>query len=510
MTISEKYQALGGASGFLGVAVSSEVPNVDGVGRHQDFVGGTIYWHPELGASEVHGEILGRWAVLGKEASALGYPLTDGTSTQDGVGRFNHFQHGSIYWRASVGAHDVSGAIRERWAQLRWERGFLGFPVEDQRTETRGRETFEVSRFMGGRIERNQATGEVLTFHMATASSPNFFVPVVALRGRDDNGANGSVISVADIDQWLARANAVFRAAGVRFDWDQQILTFDSTNANKVTGESDPNWVAVRDALNQVAAQRRSVVILFRRGQIGGFSSWTYDFVAMSEFGGNPLPLAVLAHELGHYFGLSHTHGPMFTTENAASDYFLGRFADPAVFDGDSLIVHDTPPDPFIEGLKLETSRRAVLLADTPFALARDNPMSYWYSPNAQAFTHEQIQRIRTVLAERAHRIPLNVTEIEHPLRITVHPSPVPLNHPISVRVTATEIDTGAAVAGDVLIDNQVVAPTSMSFSYTFHSRRKLIPGSRPPEWEVVGYPVGVVRVRSLPDTPIDFGFPDL
>ena len=54
--------------------------------------------------------------VLGWERSFLGYPLTDETATPDGVGRYNHFQGGSIYWTPATGAHEVHGAIRGQWA----------------------------------------------------------------------------------------------------------------------------------------------------------------------------------------------------------------------------------------------------------------------------------------------------------------------------------------------------------------------------------------------------------
>lgn len=75
--INDKYNALGGSPGFLGAPTSGEILNTDGVGYHQDFANGAIHWHPDLGAYEVHGAIRARWAALGNETSAVGYPLTD-------------------------------------------------------------------------------------------------------------------------------------------------------------------------------------------------------------------------------------------------------------------------------------------------------------------------------------------------------------------------------------------------------------------------------------------------
>jgi len=85
------------------------------------------------GAYEVHGDIREKYLALGAEASILGYPRTDETGTPDGVGRFNHFQGGSIYWTPGTFAHEVHGLIRDRWSTLGWERNpQLGYPISDE------------------------------------------------------------------------------------------------------------------------------------------------------------------------------------------------------------------------------------------------------------------------------------------------------------------------------------------------------------------------------------------
>ncbi len=512
--ISDKYAVLGGGSGFLGGARSAETQNSDAKGWHQLFAAGVIYWHPDLGAYEVHGAILNRWRTLGAEASPLGYPMTDETSTPDGVGRYNHFRHGSIYWHPRTGAHDVRGRIRERWAQLRWERGFLGYPIADHQVEMRGRETFSISRFQGGRIELNEGTGHVQTVHAPRPNAPLYEVPVIALQARDDNGTNPSNITAVDVNRWIARANEVFSTAGIRFVFDGVLVAFDSTAANNLTGTDDENWPSVRDALNEQASQRQAMIVLFRRGFRGGFSWWDYDFVVMCEFGGTPPPLGLLAHESGHFFGLPHTHGPSFPNEQDAADFLLSRRGDANIFDNDRglldgsgrPIIGDTWPDPFIEALALDAARTSVRLAGIPFALARENAMSYWYRDIAQTFSHDQIDRIRNILVERMNRTPLNVTVITSPLRVGVTPYPVLLNRVVHVTVSATDVESGNALSGNVIIDGHVVARTNTVFTYRFRPKKRRIPGSKPPQWEVT-YPSGVVSVPGYSDTPIDFGF---
>jgi uncharacterized protein with LGFP repeats len=113
-------------------AGSEEMVLRDNRGHARDFANGSIYWTPQTGAHEVHGDIRVKWAQEGGERGFLGYPETDETGTPDGVGRFNHFEHGSIYWTPQTGAREVHGDIRQLWAQMGWERSFLGYPTSDE------------------------------------------------------------------------------------------------------------------------------------------------------------------------------------------------------------------------------------------------------------------------------------------------------------------------------------------------------------------------------------------
>jgi uncharacterized protein with LGFP repeats len=105
--IGEKYASLGGASSFLGHPLTNETTTPDGIGRYNHFQGGSIYWTPDTGAHEVHGLIREKWAELGWERSALGYPVTDEMLTPDGQGRRSDFQRGSIEWTPAGGAREI-------------------------------------------------------------------------------------------------------------------------------------------------------------------------------------------------------------------------------------------------------------------------------------------------------------------------------------------------------------------------------------------------------------------
>lgn len=130
--IDEKYQELGGCKSFLGAPTTNELRTPDGIGRYNVFERGSIYWTERTGAHEVHGEIRTKWSDVGWEAGVLGYPTTDEGPSADGKGRYNHFERGSIYWSERTGAHEVHGAIQDKWETLGWEMGILGYPVEDE------------------------------------------------------------------------------------------------------------------------------------------------------------------------------------------------------------------------------------------------------------------------------------------------------------------------------------------------------------------------------------------
>ncbi len=132
-SILARYQALGGPS-LLGFPTTDETGTPDGVGRFNHFTVGSIYWTPSTGAHAIMGEIKRRWAALGWEHSPLGYPTTDETGTPDGVGRYNNFSgaNGSIYWTPSTGAHAIYGLIKQKWVALGAERGTLGYPATDE------------------------------------------------------------------------------------------------------------------------------------------------------------------------------------------------------------------------------------------------------------------------------------------------------------------------------------------------------------------------------------------
>jgi uncharacterized protein with LGFP repeats len=130
--IAKKWESLGASNGFLGAPLNDETGTPDGIGRYNHFQGGSIYWTPRTQAHEVHGYIRDKWASLGWERSSLGYPIEDEAGMGDGRGRFSNFQGGTLFWSLKTGAHEIHGKIMPKWIGLRGGGGFLGYPMTDE------------------------------------------------------------------------------------------------------------------------------------------------------------------------------------------------------------------------------------------------------------------------------------------------------------------------------------------------------------------------------------------
>ncbi|WP_296204698.1 hypothetical protein [uncultured Corynebacterium sp.] len=184
--IKEKYDKVGGPTSFLLLPKSNELTNPDGIGKRSEFVNGYIYWHPKTGAhtvslpaakvwerhgwekgflgypttsdmalgnqwfkqdfqgghvythnvlpatqASIQGRIYDKWQSMGAQNSELGYPISDELTTPDGVGRYNVFERGMIYWTPRHGAHAVLGSILIEWGKAGFEKSSYGYPVED-------------------------------------------------------------------------------------------------------------------------------------------------------------------------------------------------------------------------------------------------------------------------------------------------------------------------------------------------------------------------------------------
>lgn len=160
--IGRKYQALGGAGGFLGRETQSERNTPDGTGRYAVYEGGRIYDSAATNPQEIHGSLLDKWLAAGATGSAYGYPTSDVTSTSGGGIRYSRFQKGAIYRFSNGdtwGVPEPYYAVYQQYGGLN-ANGALGFPTGDP-TRSADRRAIYIN-FQRGRIyRRSQVTVEI-------------------------------------------------------------------------------------------------------------------------------------------------------------------------------------------------------------------------------------------------------------------------------------------------------------------------------------------------------------
>jgi len=189
-----------------------------------------------------------------------------------------------------------------------------------------------------------------------------------------------------------------------------------------MTGDADANWQREVDGGNRVAAGYAGMLVVFftygpgQGPEGGGFSSVDYNFVKMPGFNIDRScgyqDISLLAHEIGHYFGLSHPFAQIFSSIQEAESYFTAHGNDPGVFDGDGL--SDTPPDPFINTPEFQCNPiQSITLNGRVFPLPRNNIMSYYSPPvDLTDLTPQQSNIVRWVLRFRAKNgmaTPINI-----------------------------------------------------------------------------------------------------
>jgi uncharacterized protein with LGFP repeats len=131
--IGEKWVKLAAASGPLGEVKSRQSVAVqDGI--YMEFMHGFIYWRPSLGAVAIYGAIAEKWSEMG-HFKVFGYPRTDEKEAAKG-GRYNDFETGnSIYYHPTFGTHAMIGGIGMRWKEVGRETGACGYPKTDEYDE---------------------------------------------------------------------------------------------------------------------------------------------------------------------------------------------------------------------------------------------------------------------------------------------------------------------------------------------------------------------------------------
>lgn len=124
--ILARYRELGALKSKLGYPLDGE--NEDLGGALVSFKNGMILWRHDLGAHEVIGTIFQKWV---SSFDRLGFPTTGEVVTDDGLGLYNIFEKGAIYYTPETGAHCIVGGMYRYWADRGAEKSYLGYPTKD-------------------------------------------------------------------------------------------------------------------------------------------------------------------------------------------------------------------------------------------------------------------------------------------------------------------------------------------------------------------------------------------
>ena len=247
------------------------------------------------------------------------------------------------------------------------------------------------------------------------AHSRHLTFVIQPVRLSDDDGARGSRITPAQIGAWVSHANAVWRQARIGFALENGIAEVRDSLLNRMMGVTDGDWDRERAEANRIVTRYPGRVVVFFRYGPGPeptrecFSWSDVGFVVMGGFEGNYLcgreNLDLLAHELGHYFGLNHTFDRTYATAKEADRDLRARQSAPGASDA-------FPP--FIRALQCSPDT-TVSLAGRSYAIPRDNVMSYYGSgsgePPRRRLTAGQVawaRRIAELRLRGGGRLPSN------------------------------------------------------------------------------------------------------
>ena len=152
--LTDRYQALGGASGTLGVSIGDVYCYTKGSDKWcvQRYENGYII-SGKYGAWESYGPIRDRWGALGYENGVLGYPRDQVYCYTKGSDKWcvQRYENGYIL-SGKYGAWESYGPIRDRWQALGFENGTLGYPRDQVYCYTKNDDNWCVQRYENGYI----------------------------------------------------------------------------------------------------------------------------------------------------------------------------------------------------------------------------------------------------------------------------------------------------------------------------------------------------------------------
>jgi uncharacterized protein with LGFP repeats len=199
----------GGASGMLGQpTASASTSTSNGGGTSQTFQHGTVY-SSKSGTFAIRGALLTEYNRRGGVGGSLQWPIADQTTvTANGGGTMQRFGSGELY-SSAAGTYAVRGDLRTAYLALGGANGSMGFPKDTAVTLGTG----WVQHFTKGTTYFNSSTGgfgvpSAIDAGYTTRNGPTGSLgwPVAKAAGRTADGITGTVQGFQQGDLYASSA----------------------------------------------------------------------------------------------------------------------------------------------------------------------------------------------------------------------------------------------------------------------------------------------------------------
>ena len=263
-------------------------------------------------------------------------------------------------------------------------------------------------------------------------SRPWYTVHVEVIQCCDDDGGRKCPISASEMRKMIDLANELDAKAHVRFIWSSKngasVLRSTVINSLMPVDLHAPKNQRAPGAgtLEQECREIRKIAERYR-GKMVVFFRWGDNIHHQTDnsYSGRDASCVVMhspqvanmgprwfSHEVGHYFGLDHTHARDFRSVADASEFLKNHSGDTSVFDGDRL--SDTLPDPGLRDA-LKNGVRTVTLNGKEVPIPTGNIMSYMIWPGHESMSNQQAERVRALCRFRSRFGMVYPTNIDAP-----------------------------------------------------------------------------------------------
>ena len=278
------------------------------------------------------------------------------------------------------------------------------------------------------RINHRSTESDFIQTYNSRSRPPISYVPIQVHIMRTSTGTGGLTTTqlnnaIAELNSYYINANMEFyQCSAVNYIDDDNYYDFDSADESAVGAANDASNVVNVYFANTVASSGTAVC-----GYAYLPSTFSPDrlFVRNSCIGGK-----TFIHEMGHFFGLYHTHGK---TNNGTTDELVD--GSNCATAGDDIC--DTPADPNLSGLVTSSCLYTGTATDSngdTYVPDPTNIMSYSRQSCRTIFSTGQYARMYNVL-------------LNHPARNNYSCSTSPANDPCNSAITISNCGPNAAMS---------------------------------------------------------------